>query len=55
MLILVQKGKKCFIICPWAKNGCGLRRNVSPLTGLLTVRFECQMSKEVIYWPVKEF
>ena len=56
MYILVQKGPKRFIICPRAKmdkNGRGLRGNISPLTGLLKLKFEWQMRKAVIYRPVK--
>ena len=37
------------------KNERGLRSNISLVTGLLMLRFEFQMSKEVISLPVKYF
>ena len=45
MLILVQKGPKCFINFPWAKNGRDLKRDISPLTEILMLIFEWKMSK----------
>ena len=34
------KRPKCLIICPGAKNRRSLRKNISPLTELLTLKFE---------------
>ena len=48
MYILVQKGPKCFIICPQAKNGRSLIRNISPLNRLLMLGFEWQVDKGVV-------
>ena len=52
----VDSGKKRAKTCKMmslAKNGGRLRSNIAPITRLLTLRFECQMSKGVISLIVK--
>ena len=52
--ILVPKGPKWLTLCPQAKNGRGKRKNISTLIGLLIIRFEWQMVKEVIFLCVED-
>ena len=49
------KGPKRLWLCLQAKNGCGLRTHIFPLTGILTTIFEWQIKKEMISLPVKGF
>ena len=49
------KWTKCPKLSSRAKNGCTWENNISTVTGLMTLRFGWQMSKGVIFWPVKDF
>ena len=42
-------------LCPWSQNCYSSKRNNSPQAGILIIIFEWQMSREVIFWPVKWF
>ena len=53
--ILVQKGPTRLTLFPQAKNGRSYKRNISTITGLWMLIFECQVGKEVISLRVKGF
>ena len=53
--ILVQKGPTWLTLCVQAKDGRSQRIKYNTLTRLLTLRFKCQVVKEVISPPVEGF